>query len=57
MKAEVVYTNLIDGSEQIKVGKHELQCGGQGDGYCYSHQSFDCFDKLTRRERKALHSA
>lgn len=55
--AYIKYTNPVDGAEQIVVDTHELQCGGQGDGYCYPHDSFDCIDNLTQDQRIALRFA
>lgn len=37
--------------EHIHYRGHSLQVGGSdGDGYCYGHQSFDCFDSITDDE-------
>jgi hypothetical protein len=57
MKARVTYTDPLDGSELIAVGDHSLQFGGPGGGYCYEHQTFDCYDNLTDEEWKAIKSA
>lgn len=47
--AEYTYYNPIHDHSEIKVGDHHLQYGGScGDGFCYSHQSFDCV--LTEEE-------
>ena len=46
--------------ETMVVDDHRIQLGGsEGDGYCYSHQSFDCFENLTDadRERAVIKSA
>lgn len=50
--AEVVYYDTINDIEEITVAGHHFTFGGQGDGYCYKHQQFDC--KLNKREREAL---
>lgn len=37
---------------------HHIQFGGRdGDGFCYSHQSFDCVSNLTPDENKAIDRA
>jgi hypothetical protein len=54
LKAETVYVNTVDGSEEVKLGDHLFQFGGQGDGYCYGHQTFDCLENLTDEENEAL---
>jgi hypothetical protein len=37
---------------------HKLQFGGMdGDGFCYSHQSFDCLGSLTAEEQAAVDAA
>lgn len=39
------------------VGTHKLQFGGSGgDGYCYTHGSFDCCDHLTPEEQEAVNN-
>lgn len=51
----------MDGGEEIVIQvdgmeKHRLQIGGAGgDGFCYTHQSFDCLDNLSDEEKKVLH--
>jgi len=40
--------------ELIQINDHEIQFGGQGDGFCYKHQSFKCIDNLTDDERISL---
>jgi hypothetical protein len=53
--AEVVSVDEVDGRETIAVGDHRIQYGGgDGDGYCYGHQSFSCVDHLTPAEQKAI---
>jgi len=56
-KARVTYVSDRDGSEIIELDDHEFQMGGIGDGYCYSHCTFDCLDNLTDAEREALKNA
>ena len=39
----------------VGVNDHEIQFGGpDGDGFCYSHQSFDCLPLLSNKERMAI---
>ncbi len=57
MKAVVTYVSPIDGAEQIEINGHNLQFGGPGDGYCYTHQSFDCLPNLTPAEWRAINGA
>jgi hypothetical protein len=58
VKAKVVHHSDLDCSEQVNVNGHELQIGGRdGDGFCYAHQSWTCFDKLTNAEWDAIREA
>lgn len=34
--------------------RHHFEFGGQGDGYCYHHQSFSCLENVTDEERRAM---
>ena len=43
--------------ELITVNGHRLQYGGEGDGYCYEHQTFECIERLTEEEREAVRNA
>lgn len=37
---------------------HRIETGGDvGSGYCYEHQTFDCFEKLDEAELRALSEA
>lgn len=58
LKAEVVHT-CADGAQVIKINDHKIQLGygSGGDGYCYSHDSFDCIDNLTDEEKVAIRAA
>lgn len=58
MKSKVLYT-YADGAEVLKIGDHEIQFGygTGGDGFCYTHQSFDCIENLTEEEKKAMENA
>ena len=59
MEAKVVDT-YADGAEIIEVNGHKIQFGyGNvgGDGYCYTHCSFDCVNNLTEDEREAIKKA
>lgn len=57
MKAYVTWVDSMDTSEMIDVNGHSLQFGGHGDGFCYEHQSFDCYDALTEEEWLAIGEA
>lgn len=57
MEATVTYYDPINDVQGIEVGTHYFEFGGQGDGYCYKHQSFDCLDNLSDEEREALRVA
>lgn len=59
MIAQVIATHSVDGAETIAVNGHEIQFGhgSGGDGFCYSHQSFDCLGKLTDDEWVAVKHA
>jgi hypothetical protein len=57
MKAKVVYYDPISDVEQIEVNSHNIQFGGAGDGYCYTHQSFTCCDNLSEKEWNAIENA
>ena len=58
MKAKIVYTHS-DGAEEIECNGHRIQFGygTGGDGFCYTHQSFDCIDNLTPEEQEAIRFA
>jgi len=56
MKAKVVYT-AQDTSEIIEIGDHRILCGGPGDGFCSTHQSFKCIENLTEEEQFAFLNA
>ncbi len=55
--ATVIYDDPLDGSQIVRLGLHEFQCGGNGDGFCYAHQEFDCMDELTPDEWVAMREA
>lgn len=57
MRAKLVYYDPIHNVEQIKVNGHNIQFGGNGDGYCYAHQSFDCLERITPEEQAAIDAA
>lgn len=41
--------------EWMLVGDHKIQLGGNdGDGFCYTHQSFKCLENLTDEERDEM---
>jgi len=47
-----MWENLPTDERQIKVGDHEIHYGGAPDGFCYTHNSFDCV--LTPEEQQAV---
>ena len=59
--ANATVTYKRDDSDLIEVAVstgHKFQFGGRdGDGFCYSHQSFDCVNNLTPDENKAIDRA
>lgn len=58
MEAHVVHVDDADSSYTVAVNGHKLQFGGRdGDGYCYSHQTFECVDNLTDAEAAAIDNA
>lgn len=58
MEARVIFEDTSNDATTVEINGHNLQLGGAvGDGYCYEHQSFDCADKLTEEEWKAIASA
>ena len=57
MKATIRVVNNMKDISECKVNGHEFEFGGQGDGYCYSHQSFNCLENLSPEERKAIQEA
>jgi len=59
IRAKVTYIHPVDGSETIECNGHSIQYGhgSGGDGYCYSHQSFDCIENLTKEEQEAIRRA
>ena len=57
MKAVIHCGNPEDGNV-LEVNDHRIQQGGRGgDGYCKSHDSFDCIDNLSDEEKKATRNA
>ena len=46
--AAVVFYDRLNDIIEVEVGEHRMESGGQADGFCYVHQSFDC--KLTADE-------
>lgn len=55
MKAYITSVHPVNGAETIDVNGHKLQYGGaDGDGYCYGHQSFQCMERLSVEEQKAI---
>ncbi len=59
MDAIVQHVSYIDGAETIECNGHLIQYGygSGGDGFCYSHQSFNCIEKLTKEECEATKHA
>lgn len=58
--ATVTHRHPTDGAETIDTSTgHRLQYGygSGGDGFCYTHQSFDCIESLTDDERVAIKNA
>lgn len=55
--ATVEYSDNLQGEEVIAFRDHRFQIGGQGDGYCYGHQSFECLDQLSTIERRVIAEA
>lgn len=55
--AEVVYYDPVNSIEEVAVNGHVIQFGGQGDGYCYGHQTFDCLEELSDEELDAIRRA
>lgn len=54
MKAVCTWSSQFSDECLINLNGHEFGFGGQGDGYCYSHQDFACLDSLTDEESTAL---
>lgn len=49
---------ILNGEELISINTHQFQLGGgDGDGYCYAHQSFDCLESLSVEEKDILRKA
>lgn len=46
-----------NGVTEIIYGEHYFGFGGQGDGYCYGHQTFDCVENLTEKDKEIISSA
>lgn len=59
MEAKVISEGTYsDPHEIIEINGHEIQYGGSaGDGFCHSHQSFDCIDNLSSEEKEAVRVA
>jgi len=58
VRARILHYDPVHNIEQIAVNGHEIQYGGgDGDGYCYAHQSFDCIERLTPAEQRAIDAA
>lgn len=62
VQAQIVHEDSIDGTLMIDTSTgHRLQFGMAhgtgGDGFCHSHQSFDCYDELKSFERQAIAEA
>ncbi len=57
MQATVVYYDAINDVELIECNGHRIQFGGQGGGYCFGHQSFDCLTNLSLEEITAFYNA
>lgn len=56
--ARVTYTDPGDQHQLVKLSTgHEIQYGGIGDSYCYDHQSFDCWERMTEAEQAAAEAA
>ena len=51
-QATLLSNNEVTDEQEIAVGSHVLHFGGQIDGFCSSHCSYDC--RLTKAERWAL---
>jgi hypothetical protein len=43
--------------ETIKLDGHHFEFGGQGDGFCYAHQSFMCVEKLSESQKTRITAA
>jgi hypothetical protein len=57
MDARVEHPDGLSDMETWYVNGHKLQFGGgDGDGYCYTHQSFACLDDLSDEEWEAIHA-
>ena len=54
--ARIIWENHR-GDIEVEVDDHLFGLGGQGDGFCYAHQSFDCLDTLDDEQRRALNAA
>ena len=57
MKATIRVVSTINDISEALVSDHKFEFGGPGDGYCYSHQSFDYLDNLSIEEKRALNDA
>lgn len=56
-KATIRTVSLIHDISECRINDHKFEFGGPGDGYCYSHQSFDCLNNLTEEEKDAIDNA
>jgi len=53
--ARVVFVDRALGVEEVAVGDHSIELGALGaDGYCHTHGSSDCLERLSPAEAAAL---
>jgi hypothetical protein len=57
VRATIKVISTVNDISQCEVGGHKFEFGGQGDGYCYAHQSFHCIHNHTEAEKKAIDEA
>lgn len=57
MTAKIRVVSSMYDISVCEVNGHRIEFGGQGDGYCYAHQSFDCLDNLSDQEKAAIDDA
>lgn len=58
--AKVTHEHYLDGARTYELSSgHTVQLGygSGGDGFCYTHQSFECLDNLSPEEHAAIDNA
>lgn len=58
VEAHVVFEDSLDGRADVEIDEHRIQIGGSdSDGYCHSHQSYECLATLTDDQVEAIAQA